>query len=243
MKNNSKAFTVIELLVVIAIISLLSSMIYASVSTAREKAAVAKSQVQGKNIEKGIEIARDVLMASSASVTDTPYTNTSIETPLSRKPKIAKAIYQNLEPLSESAGTGQAGGETTQVGDAVPRVPRGVNTPDTSVDDDGDEYYYFSNGLYSCYATEDFGCLRLRCGNPSTDFGAHLADDYVVAFKIDTTDAPPAPFGPGPTPENTPGYDPANLVMYTQDNGNSWTGLPWLAGIYPNNRSGPWQCI
>jgi len=56
--TNSKAFTLIELLVTIAIIGLLSSIVFASLSTAREKAAVAKSTQEMKQIENAIELSR-----------------------------------------------------------------------------------------------------------------------------------------------------------------------------------------
>lgn len=51
-----KGFTLIELLVVVAIISLLSSIVYASVSSARHKAEVARSNVEMKELKKGFEL-------------------------------------------------------------------------------------------------------------------------------------------------------------------------------------------
>jgi len=55
---NKKGFTLIELLVTIAIISLLSSIVFASISSARDKANVSKAKVQGKEIEKALELSR-----------------------------------------------------------------------------------------------------------------------------------------------------------------------------------------
>jgi len=54
MKN--KGFTLIELLVVIAIIALLASIIITNLSTTRNKAEVAKTQVQAREIKKAIEL-------------------------------------------------------------------------------------------------------------------------------------------------------------------------------------------
>jgi len=56
MKN--KGFTLIELLVVIAIIGLLSSIVFASISSAREKAQITKANVELKELKKAVELSR-----------------------------------------------------------------------------------------------------------------------------------------------------------------------------------------
>ena len=56
MKN--KAFTLIELLVTVAIISLLASIIFASLSSAREKSQDAHRVAEAKEVEKAIELHR-----------------------------------------------------------------------------------------------------------------------------------------------------------------------------------------
>ena len=56
--NKNKGFTLIELLVTIAIIALLSSIIFASVSSVRDKANIKKTQVQAKEIRKAAELSR-----------------------------------------------------------------------------------------------------------------------------------------------------------------------------------------
>jgi len=52
--KNSKGFTLIELLVVIAIIGLLSTVIFVSLNSAREKAKIAKSAAQLRQLQKMI---------------------------------------------------------------------------------------------------------------------------------------------------------------------------------------------
>jgi prepilin-type N-terminal cleavage/methylation domain-containing protein len=59
MKNiKNKAFTLIELLVVVAIISLLSSVVIASLQGSREKAAVTKLKEQVRQIQTALELYR-----------------------------------------------------------------------------------------------------------------------------------------------------------------------------------------
>ena len=55
---KTKAFTLIELLVVVAIISLLSSVVIASVSDAREKAALSKIIQQVRQVQTALELYR-----------------------------------------------------------------------------------------------------------------------------------------------------------------------------------------
>ncbi len=57
--KNQRGFTLIELLVVIAIIGTLSSVVLASLSTAREKARVAKAQAELKQLQLAIELLYD----------------------------------------------------------------------------------------------------------------------------------------------------------------------------------------
>lgn len=56
---QSRGFTLIELLVVIAIIGLLSSIVFASVNSARGKAKIAKAQADLKQIELAIALLYD----------------------------------------------------------------------------------------------------------------------------------------------------------------------------------------
>lgn len=59
LKSHQRGFTLIELLVVIAIISLLSSVVFASLRDAREKAMISKTLQEMKSLQVAIELYRD----------------------------------------------------------------------------------------------------------------------------------------------------------------------------------------
>ena len=58
-KKYKSGFTLIELLVVISIISLLSSVVLASVKTGREKAQITKTVAEMKSVQAALELYRD----------------------------------------------------------------------------------------------------------------------------------------------------------------------------------------
>jgi len=55
-RNKSKGFTLIELMVVISIIALLSSVVFASLKNAREKAVLTKTVGEMKSLQNAIEL-------------------------------------------------------------------------------------------------------------------------------------------------------------------------------------------
>lgn len=59
--NRNKGFTLIELLVVISIIGLLSSIVLASVQSAREKSMLSKTLTEIRSLQNAIEMYRDLL--------------------------------------------------------------------------------------------------------------------------------------------------------------------------------------
>jgi type II secretion system protein G len=57
--NKQRGFTLIELLVVVAIIGLLSSVVLASLNSAREKARVAKAKMELRQFQSAVEMYYD----------------------------------------------------------------------------------------------------------------------------------------------------------------------------------------
>jgi len=104
-KSHIKAFTLIELLVVVAVISLLSSVVYASVSTAREKAVVAKTSKEIKQLQNAFELSVSdsgsypvQMSVSEGSLTpDSPVVQNSIGKYINPIPKVSPIIGANNE--------------------------------------------------------------------------------------------------------------------------------------------------
>ena len=105
MKN--KGFTLIELLVVIAILALLASIIFASLSNARDKANVRKAQVQAGEIEKAIELSR-------LSNGNLPFSNIDPTVSIKDDPDTLSAIeeyYPSISSITLPEGKYFEGGE------------------------------------------------------------------------------------------------------------------------------------
>jgi len=187
-KSHTKAFTLIELLVVIAIIGLLSSIVYASVSSAREKAGVAKTITQGRELAKGVELSRNVLLSNTASSSPN-LTNKNTTKSIAQKPAIAKAIFPQLTDTPN-----------IQLAANVPK-PSNLITPEGK-----DDYYYLSDGKVACIddwppftgqtgsfsgAHGGVSCIPLRCGSPNSE-----QQDYAIVYWVsikgyaDAHDAP-----------------------------------------------------
>jgi prepilin-type N-terminal cleavage/methylation domain-containing protein len=99
MKN--KGFTLIELLVTIAIISLLASIVFASVSSARDKANVKKAQVQAVEIKKAVELSR----LSSGAI---PFSNTDSSVSIKDNDSILDSLreyYSSIDNIELPIGS------------------------------------------------------------------------------------------------------------------------------------------
>lgn len=120
--KNKKGFTLIELLVTIAIISLLASIVFASISSARDKANTTKAVVQGKEINKAIELSR--------------LANNSLPVNTSTSESVKELVSSGNSPTVQNTFQEYYSGD-------IPEVA-------TSVSGEGDtDYYYISDGVDS----------------------------------------------------------------------------------------------
>lgn len=98
MKKINKGFTLIELLVVIAIIALLSSIVFASVTTARDKAIDAGNKTTAKNTQSSIALS-ELGSISSVEVLASSDPNLDVTNGIATNPTVAPGA-------SFSEGTG-----------------------------------------------------------------------------------------------------------------------------------------
>lgn len=210
MKN--RGFTLVELLVVIAIISLLSSIAFASFSSAREKAAVAKNTAQGNEIRKSVEVEYESLLSNVTS----SFTNTNLSTPIEQKADIAKVLFPETEGLDATPGSGSSSSIATEIGDKLPKVPKPISKSDRD-----DDYYYLSDGSIAC-STSGSNCIPLRCGNINETSSSYQADPYVIAYKFTVPS--------GTDPEDVAGYDENKILMAYA--GGVWQKWFWTQNTY-----------
>jgi prepilin-type N-terminal cleavage/methylation domain-containing protein len=120
---KQKAFTLIELLVVVAIISLLSSVVIASLQGSREKAAITKLKEQVRQIQTALELYRSDNGRYPASyISDIPnlmdgldnyIENTTLDTNQIRSFTVDDIGYINIENDSQFEEMSCEGFETT----------------------------------------------------------------------------------------------------------------------------------
>ena len=130
MKN--KAFSLIELLVTIAIISLLSSIIFASLSSARQKAEVAKANSELKEIEKAVEITR-LSNSNSSLPVQTDITKSFNETTATTDPAYV-ALSEVLPSIPETGSIINGGSEAD-------KNYIYISDGDSATDSSGTDYY------------------------------------------------------------------------------------------------------
>lgn len=156
MKNKSQGFTLIELLVTIAIISLLSSIVFASVSSARDKANFTKTKVQGKEIEKAIELSR---LSNNRLPISTTTSESMRELVISGNSPELKSSIDNyysgpIEEIESSVSGGSGGGGNDR------------------------DYYYISDGRD---AIDEYG-WKYACGARENMWGSE-PDDRVIFYR------------------------------------------------------------
>ncbi len=102
-ENNKKGFTLIELLVVVAIIGILSSVVLASLNSAREKARIAAAKSEMSQLIKAIELARNetgkTLYGITLSNCTICYGDATYTTSIQRIISAGGGVYQGIEDI------------------------------------------------------------------------------------------------------------------------------------------------
>lgn len=160
MINTKKGFTLIELLVTIAIISLIASIIFASLSNAREKSQDTHKAAEAKEVEKAIELYR---LSNNYSV---PGYNSEIKGELHEE---GSPQYETL--MSELVFDGYIS--------TVPSSPSGSDYA-YIVSDDGKSAMFYSN------QSENSDDVCVLVGD---EFGDSEIDNYCGNSELATDEA------------------------------------------------------
>jgi prepilin-type N-terminal cleavage/methylation domain-containing protein len=155
-KSHTKAFTLIELLVVIAIVSLLSSVVYASVSSAREKAQLSKASSQAREIKKATALA---LTSDSFNAS---LTNTDAAKSINDLPVQKATLEQYMGGVPKPEGTILAGGQN--YGYYLFTGPNGA------------EMNYYPNMASTIGPA--------MCGTQKTTLETFEQDESIIAFRV-----------------------------------------------------------
>jgi len=165
--NNTRGgFTLIELLVVLAVISLLSSIVFASVQESRANAIQTKSIAQGREIQKTI-----------------------IEYQLTSPGQ--NKLPVELQNLGDEEALCNTDTSVTEYNSAVQEISTETNFPFSSLSDEY-EYCFFRNDLFATFI-DDFGAKTFSTDTsvlalsypPCIDYAFRLNPDSDIYFFID----------------------------------------------------------
>ena len=221
--SDSKAFTLIEILVTVAIISLLSSIVFASLSAAREKAVYVKAKEELRTVETAVELSR----LSNGSYPVQQYLNSPLKT--------ESSFYQ--EYFSENLPAAPTVSNIISAGEGEQESYVYISNGETATDSEGTDYYCGPDldsyiVMYRKVLDED-----MRLDYVGFDLVSGVVDEYGNSVVRDAPDSPFIFIDQNYGNDYAPSPDPDDIITHGQI--SDVTCYP----DYPEGPTGQEMCI